>query len=125
MASESKIKVLVRGLCLSCPRCGARGIFQSFWNLRRRCPACRLKFEREQGYFVGAIYLNYAATVSIVVPGYFLLDYFAGVSLRTQLLVWGSAAVIFPIAFFPFSKGLWLGLGYMLSSEDRQDATAE
>jgi hypothetical protein len=37
---------------------------------------CRLRFEREQGYFIGAMYINYAATVAIAVPGYFLLDAF-------------------------------------------------
>src|SRR5215475_2830273 len=58
---------LLRGLRLRCPRCGAPGIFDGFWTLRRFCRACNLRFEREQGYFIGAIYINYFATVSIAI----------------------------------------------------------
>jgi uncharacterized protein (DUF983 family) len=118
MASQAKLKILVRGLRLRCPRCGTPGIFESFWNLRRFCSTCNLRFEREQGYFVGAIYLNYAATIAIVVPGYFLLDYFSAASLSTQLILWGTVAAIFPVLFFRYSKGLWLGLGYLFDSTD-------
>ena len=42
--------------------------------MNSHCFQCGLKFEREQGYFVGAIYINYAATVAIAVPGFFILD---------------------------------------------------
>ena len=38
-----------------------------------RCPACGLKFEREQGYFLGAMYISYAlALVTIVTFGVIL-----------------------------------------------------
>src|SRR6059036_1247037 len=33
--------------------------------MHERCAACGLRYEREQGYFVGAIYINYAVTVAI------------------------------------------------------------
>jgi len=50
--------------------------------------SCHFKFEREHGFFVGAIYLNYAATVAIAIPGYFVLDYLTEMTL-TQRLVLG------------------------------------
>ena len=28
-----------------------------------RCPVCGLKFEREQGYFLGAMYVSYALAI--------------------------------------------------------------
>jgi uncharacterized protein (DUF983 family) len=118
MASQSKLEILARGLRLRCPRCGTSKIFADFWNLRRFCPTCHLRLERAQGYFVGAIYLNYAATIAIVVPGYFLLDHFTGASLSTQLISWGTVAAVFPVIFFRYSKGLWLGLGYLFDSTD-------
>ena len=35
--------------------------------MNERCPHCDLKFEREQGYFLGAMYFSYGiATVVIV-----------------------------------------------------------
>ncbi|MGH7846716.1 MAG: DUF983 domain-containing protein [Candidatus Binatia bacterium] len=104
----------MRGLRLRCPRCGAPGVFESFWNLRRFCLTCHLRLEREQGYFVGAIYLNYAATIAIVVPGYFILDHLTQASLKTQLVLWSAIAALFPVVFLRYSKGLWLALGYLL-----------
>ena len=39
-----------------------------------RCAVCGLVFERETGYFIGAIYINYGLTVGLALVGYFLLD---------------------------------------------------
>src|SRR5208282_3350494 len=48
-----------------CPRCRTGKIFSTsiiriFPKMHARCPACGLKFEREQGYFLGAMYFSYA-----------------------------------------------------------------
>jgi hypothetical protein len=31
--------------------------------MNERCPNCNLKFEREEGYFLGAMYLSYALSL--------------------------------------------------------------
>ncbi len=31
-----------------------------------RCPACDLKFEREQGYFLGAMYISYGVALVMI-----------------------------------------------------------
>lgn len=118
MALKRFFTALFRGLRLRCPRCGAPGIFQGFWTLRRFCRVCHLRFEREQGYFIGAIYINYFATVAIAIAGYFILDYWLQPALSTQLVLWGVVAVLFPIAFFRTSKSMWLALGHLLSPGD-------
>ena len=54
-----------------CPRCRTGRIFSTsicrvFPRMNERCPVCGLKFEREQGYFLGAMYFSYAfGTVAI------------------------------------------------------------
>jgi uncharacterized protein (DUF983 family) len=83
------------------------------------CPACGLKFEREQGYFVGAIYINYAATVLIAVPGYFILDLLTSMSIDQQLALWVPFAVIFPLIFFHHSRSLWLVLDHLIDPTSR------
>ena len=103
---------LLRGVRLRCPRCGHGPIFRGWFALLARCPACGLTFEREPGYFVGAIYLNYAATVLIALPGYFILDYVLGLSLVGQLLLWGTFCIVFPLWFFRYSKSLWLAMDH-------------
>ncbi|MGH7775285.1 MAG: DUF983 domain-containing protein, partial [Candidatus Binatia bacterium] len=84
-------------------------MFYGLFKMHPECPQCHLKYEREQGFFVGAIYLNYAATVAIMIPGYFLLDYYAGISLSQQLILWSAFSVFFPLLFFRHSRSLWLG----------------
>jgi hypothetical protein len=34
--------------------------------MHERCPVCDLKFEREPGYFLGAMYISYALALVIV-----------------------------------------------------------
>jgi uncharacterized protein (DUF983 family) len=107
-------------LLLRCPRCGAGGVFDGFFRMCPECSGCRLKFEREQGFFVGAIYVNYAVTVSIATAGFFLLDRYAEVSLPWQLALWGAFASFFPILFFRHSRSLWLGVAYFFDPGDER-----
>ncbi len=103
------------GLRLRCPRCGAGPLYARPFRMHSNCGQCGLQFEREQGYFVGAIYINYAATVAIAVPGFFLLDAFTGMTINQQLALWVPFAVVFPLLFFHHSRSLWLLLDHWLN----------
>lgn len=109
------LPLLLNGLRLKCPRCGVGSLYERPFRMRPTCPQCSLKFEREQGYFVGAIYINYAATVLIAVPGFFLLDVFAGITINQQLTLWIPFTIIFPLVFFHHSRSLWLVLDHWLN----------
>ncbi|MFQ5521099.1 MAG: DUF983 domain-containing protein [Candidatus Methylomirabilia bacterium] len=114
-------QALSRAIRLKCPRCGLGLLFRGVFTMRARCPVCHLRFEREPGYFVGAIYINYAATVLTVMAGYFVLDALVELSLRHQLVLWGTFSLVFPLWFFRYSKSLWLSLDNFLDPEGRQD----
>ena len=56
---------MLRGVC---PRCREGRIYRRpFWrawlDMHPRCPVCGLLFEREQGYFLGSMYVSYAFSV--------------------------------------------------------------
>jgi uncharacterized protein (DUF983 family) len=108
-------RILTRGVRLRCPRCGEGLLFAGFFSMHTQCSYCALTFEREQGYFVGAIYVNYAATTLIAIAGFLALDYFASLSLSQQLLLWGSFAIGFPLFFFRYSRSLWLSIDYLFN----------
>lgn len=112
-------EVLRAALSLKCPHCGEGELFSGFFKMHSNCAHCELKFEREQGFFVGAIYMNYAATVLIVIPGFFLFDYYMDLSPSHQLLLWGGFAIGFPILFFRHSRSLWLSVAYLLDPGER------
>jgi len=61
----SALRGIVRQLC---PRCREGAIFRtSLWrgylSMHETCPVCGLKFEREPGYFLGAMYFSYLLSI--------------------------------------------------------------
>jgi ABC-2 type transport system ATP-binding protein len=108
-------QLLSRGIRLRCPRCGGTGMFRGLFSMQPECLTCGLKFEREPGYFLGAIYINYAATVVCMLVGFFVLDYLVHLSLTYQIIVWSSFGVVFPMLFFRYSKCLWLAFDYIFN----------
>jgi hypothetical protein len=86
--------------------------------MRSHCPRCSLSFEPEQGYFVGAIYINYAATTLIAIAGFLTLDYLTSIALFWQLVLWGVFVIVFPLFFFRYSRSLWLSIDYLFTAAD-------
>ena len=64
------------------------------------CPHCGFSYEREPGFYLGSIYLNYGATVILTGALYALLVMGLGLSNETTLAVCLAAAVLCPILFF-------------------------
>lgn len=108
--------MLLRGVRLHCPRCGDGRLFTGFFTMRDRCSQCGYAFEQEQGYFVGAIYINYGATAVLGIAGFFVLDACTSMTLTEQLVVWVTFAGVFPLWFFRYSRSLWLSLAYILTT---------
>ena len=98
-----------------CPRCRVGKIFQhsiffGFPKMFERCPVCHLLFEREPGYFLGAMYLSYGLGVLIMAPIALLLWALTGWWIA-RVVLW--AAVLF-LPFAPtitlFARVLWIYL---------------
>jgi uncharacterized protein (DUF983 family) len=120
MVAEALRRVAVgvgRALRLRCPRCGRAPLFRNRFTMNEVCAVCDLRFERAQGYWVGAIYANYAATTLIAVAGYFLIWTGTEVSTAVQLAIWLPFCVVFPLWFFPYSRALWLAVEHGLNPE--------
>jgi uncharacterized protein (DUF983 family) len=110
--------VLRRAFGLRCPRCGEAPLFVNLVRMAPRCPVCGLAFERETGYFIGAIYINYGLTVGIAVAGYFLLEAWLAPPTAWQVTGWAVFAVVFPLWSFRYSKSLWLALDHLVDPTD-------
>lgn len=101
--------LLNRALRLRCPLCGQGKLFRGWLTMHPECPNCRVKFEREPGFFLGSIYINYGLTALIVAIGYPVL-LFGGYVAETPLLIASLVfVVLFPILLFPWARSLWLG----------------
>ena len=114
------VRVLIRGLRKRCPRCGERRIFDGFFRLIGRCPTCDLRFEREEGGFLGAMALNYAVAI-----GFWLVVMVIGVALTVPVvpvapLLAMSIGVltVVPVWFYPRSKTLWAAIEFLVARSE-------
>jgi uncharacterized protein (DUF983 family) len=81
------------------------------------CALCGLRYERAQGYFVGAIYVNYGVTAILALGIFFLLWSLTTLSAAAQLALVAPVAVLFPLWFFRYSRSLWLALEWLINRE--------
>ncbi|MGQ0635254.1 MAG: DUF983 domain-containing protein [Planctomycetaceae bacterium] len=99
-----------RALRLRCPRCGKAKMFTGLFRMHPTCAACGLKFEREPGYFLGSIYLNYGMTAMLLVVGYVSLRFGAGIESKWLLIGASAFCVLFPLFYFRYARALWLAM---------------
>jgi uncharacterized protein (DUF983 family) len=83
-----------------CPRCRSGKIFKnSLWlfpSMHECCPICGLKFEREEGYFLGAMYFGYGMALATIA----VLTAFVWLVIRWpfQRSVVAGVVLFFPLA---------------------------
>src|SRR5216110_568518 len=53
-------------LRMRCPRCLRGKLFRGLMDMWERCPQCGFVFEREEGYFTGAMYASTLITLPLV-----------------------------------------------------------
>jgi uncharacterized protein (DUF983 family) len=100
---------MLRGiLTLRCPRCRRGKLFTGLIDMPERCPECGLLYEREHGYFVGAMAISYGLAVGLIAILFFAVLAITRWSLEWVLL---AASLLFlPIAplCFRYSRALWM-----------------
>lgn len=101
--------LLRRSLLLRCPYCGQGKLFAGWLKMLDRCPNCGLKYEREPGFFLGSIYINYGLTALLVSVAYPVLSFNEIVPKAPLLFAAFVFVVLFPILFFRHARALWLG----------------
>jgi len=91
------------------------------------CPKCDLHFERESGYFAGALAINImvAGGIFAVVFVALLAATIPTVPVAELLAVLVPIVVLVPIIFYPFSKTVWMAVdrGFLqrLDSQEHLD----
>lgn len=121
MGSGPKLgRLLLRGLTRRCPYCGATGVFETWFRMAERCPACANRLEREPGFFLGAYFLNICLTqvvLSIWIAGAFAVTW-PDPPLVLILLGAATVAVVVPLLGYPFAKSTWSALHLALAPLD-------
>ena len=113
MATQpSRGKTLWRGMTRRCARCGSGKLFKGYFHMVETCPRCGLKFEREAGYWAGALAINI-----ILVGGIFTVVFITIFALTIpDIPIALTLGIVIPIALFgpiilyPFSKTIWVAV---------------
>jgi uncharacterized protein (DUF983 family) len=116
---RSTVSAILRQMC---PRCRAarifrKSIFAGFPRMQERCPNCGLNFEREQGYFLGAMYISYGlALITIVALGLVL---WASTPWSLYRITLWAILLFLPLAptLTLFSRVLWIYLDRAIDPE--------
>jgi len=114
--------MLLHALRRRCPWCGGGNIFQSWFELAPHCPTCGYRFEREEGYTVGAM---------IVIMGLIEIAFgvllVLGIALTypdvpwTGLLVVGlTLMIVVPLVGYPLAKLLWIAIDLLVHHQPGQ-----
>lgn len=112
--------VLLRGLRKRCPRCGERRIFRSWLHLIERCPNCDLRFEGEQGGFLGAMTINFLVAVVVWVAMLVVVLVFTVPDVPVAPLLVASVVilVLLPFWFYPRSKTFWAAIEFLVARSE-------
>ena len=110
-----------RALRLRCPACAGGPLFTSWLKMQSACPGCGLSLERDEGYWTGAIGANLIVTELLLALGVFvsLVALWPRPPWVQIMVAWGIFAVVFPFAFFPFSRMIWLAFDLLFRPIDR------
>lgn len=67
MESPSLLNVVLGN---QCPVCGKGKVFSGIYSLYKNCSNCHLKYEKEPGYFLGAIVAVYFFSCALIIPSF-------------------------------------------------------
>lgn len=107
-------------LKFKCPNCKEGTIFKSNHllfsfhvpKMHTRCEQCNFKFEKESGFFIGAMYVSYGVTVAQFLAVFILFYFVFKVSLVTAFMIVVGVIIMASTFNFKLSRTLWIYLFY-------------
>lgn len=99
-----------------CPRCQQGQIFSDKGNIlllripkmNERCENCNYKFDKEPGYFFGAMYLSYALAILEMFAVFFITFWTLPLSLFFVCIL--GVLILFSFFNYRLSREIWVNL---------------
>ncbi len=82
-----------------------------------RCPHCGLSYFPEQGYYMGAMIINYVATTAVVVAIFLLslpIPDFTKLSENSKIALWMVFAITLSLLLTRHAYSFWLGVDFWI-----------
>jgi uncharacterized protein (DUF983 family) len=102
-----------------CPRCRRGKIFTGLMRMAPTCAICALRFEREPGYFTGAMYISYLIALPIFI-GLFLFLRWCLPTLSFAGSLGATVTLFLPFVPFVFrsSRILWIHIDRTIDADE-------
>lgn len=117
-------RLLWSGLFLRCPYCGKGKLFRRYYAMYEQCPVCGWRYEREEGYWTGAIALNLVVTellIAIVTVPVVIWLAVSGLSVWPLVIIGVPMCFILPLLFFRHAKSFWMSIDFMIHPVDPEE----
>lgn len=103
-----------------CPNCKKGNIFSDSGNMllfripkmNTRCMECNFKFEKETGFFFGAMFVSYALAAAEMMISLVVFWYFIDLSPFRVFLMIALIAVLLSTINFRVSRAIWIYMFY-------------
>src|SRR4051812_47007985 len=103
-------KVLRGVLGNRCPRCGKGKVFRGLYSMNAVCPSCGTKFDREPGFFLGALVLGYFFSAFSTVPTLVICIFVLQVPLVAAIAITCAQIILLNPLIFRLGRLTWLYL---------------
>lgn len=113
MQKKSGLQALI---ATKCPRCRKGDMFIypfyhpfRFDKMYPNCPHCHLRYEVEPGFFIGAMYISYAMTVTVLaIAGLILFLGLKDPGLWVYIIVFPVTVILLLPLIFRYSRAIFL-----------------
>ncbi len=111
---------IIDALNCQCPNCKKGKIFKNKGNIlllnipkmNDRCLECNYKFERETGFFFGAMFVSYALAAAQMIASLVVFWYFIDLSPLRVFAIIAIIAFLLSTVNFKLSRSIWIYLFY-------------
>lgn len=101
-----------------CPKCHQGDFFiesnpynlKKFDKMHHRCPVCNENFERETGFYYGAMYVSYGLTVGFGIFLFLLMSVLFNAEVLTYIITFAVLQIILMPLFFRLSRLVWINI---------------
>lgn len=114
------MKRIVAVLLQRCPVCLEGKVFKSLLGMHAYCPACGVKYERETGYFLNAMFVAYSLGILVLIPTTVLLVLWNAPLAVTVAVLILQTALIWPL-LFRYSRVLWMHADQVMDPRPRPE----
>jgi uncharacterized protein (DUF983 family) len=103
-----------------CPGCKAGRVFRGFYSMNKTCPSCGLRFEREPGYFLGAMVFGYVLGAASTIPTIVIAVFVYRAPIPAAIgIACGQVIVLNPF-LFKYCRLAWLWMDRHISGVEQR-----